>query len=76
MATGAVPFPSTVPDFIFTAQRVQSEFPTLVFFFFTFVTLVDRYEGCRKSTCFDNSPRYVKFDQTLAPLLEVRIGAS
>lgn len=31
-----------------------------------------RYKGCRKSTCFDNSPRYVKFDQKLAPLLEVR----
>lgn len=30
-----------------------------------------RYEGCRKSTCFDNSPRYVKFNQKLAPLLEV-----
>ncbi|CAM9144744.1 unnamed protein product [Ectocarpus sp. 6 AP-2014] len=28
------------------------------------------YKGCRKSTCFDNSPRYVKFDQNLAPLLE------
>lgn len=31
-----------------------------------------RYKGCRKSTCFDNSPRYVKFDQKLAPLLEVK----
>ncbi|CAN0373181.1 unnamed protein product, partial [Scytosiphon promiscuus] len=29
------------------------------------------YDGCRKSTCFDNSPRYVKFNQELAPLLEV-----
>ncbi|CAM9844422.1 unnamed protein product [Pylaiella littoralis] len=28
------------------------------------------YKGCRKSTCFDNAPRYVKFDQNLAPLLE------
>ena len=33
---------------------------------------LSRYKGCRKSTCFDNSPRYVKFDHNLAPLLEVR----
>lgn len=31
-----------------------------------------RYKGCRKSTGFDGSPRYVKFDQNLAPLLEVK----
>lgn len=28
------------------------------------------YEGCRKSTCFDGSPRYAKFDPKFAPLLE------
>lgn len=37
-------------------------------------SVVDRYEGCWKSTDFDNSPRYVKFDQKLAPLLEVGDG--
>lgn len=37
-----------------------------------------RYKGCRKSTCFDNTPRYAKFDQNLAPLLEVnpRVGTA
>lgn len=49
---------------------------TLNYFFRSYlsaacVKLKLRYKGCRKSTGFDNAPRYAKFDQNLAPLLEV-----